>query len=298
VLDRTLAKKTLFYIDHWPQRTVFQHPTSRIAYRVRVPPAAHFVSSFALASEVWNPGKGDGVEFQVYITDQGKEYRAFSQTIDPKNVPSDRRWHRCEVDLAPWVGEIITLTLVTTPGPSGDARYDWAGWGEPRITQSVHYDFLRQFDQAQVDADDLRVHKAQMTIDGHARQILFQHPPSKVVYPQVEILDHSILQFGIGIDPQVWAYDVGDGIEFQIWIKDASDHYLKVYSQYQDPKHRPEDRCWLDAYVDLDRFAGQTVEVHLLTLPGPSGDEGYDWGGWSTPMLIAARTAESNEQAQ
>ncbi|MFC2030595.1 tetratricopeptide repeat protein [Chloroflexota bacterium] len=293
-LDGTLIKRTVWYIDDRPQRTIFQHPTSRIGYRVQIPPGAEFVSSLALQPDIWQPERGDGVLFEVHIAEQDLERRVFSQYIDPKNVPSDRRWHDLKLDLAPWAGRTVTLTLSTAPGSNGDARYDWAGWGEPRITQRAFYDFLDQFDQAHADAVDPHIRRTSMTINDVSRQILFQHPSSRVVYPQVRVSDNATLYFGVGIDPQVWSADMGDGIEFQIWVQDTSQHKVEVYSQYLDPKHNPEHRRWFDVQIDLDRFAGQTVGIHFVTLPGPAGDERYDWGGWSTPTLVAASPAEQS----
>jgi len=62
---------------------------------------------------------------------------------------------------------------------------------------------------------------------------------------------------------------------------------VEVYRQYLDPKQNTEHRRWRDTYLDLGSFAGQTVNLHFVTLPGPAGDERYDWGGWSAPVLIA-----------
>jgi hypothetical protein len=137
-----------------------------------------------------------------------------------------------------------------------------------------------------------------MTIGGDSRQILFQHPPARIVYPQVPVLEHSTLYFGIGVDPNVWSPDLGDGIEFQVWVRDQSAHEVEVYGAYIDPKHNPDQRGWLDAQVDLGRFAGQTVEIHFVTLPGPADDDRYDWGGWSTPVLVAPSPAVGSDNAR
>jgi hypothetical protein len=295
VLDGTRVKRTIWTIDGRPQRTIFQHPPSRIEYSVQVPRAARFVSSFALAPEVWQPERGDGVRFEVHIAGHGVERRVFSQTIDPKNVPSDRRWHDLDLDLTPWAGEVVTLSLSTAPGPNGDDRYDWAGWGAPRITRSAYFDFLDQFVQAGTDVGGPNVFRSQMRIDGDTRPVLFQHPPSRVVYSHVRILDRSTLSLGIGIDPQVWSADWGDGTEFQVWVREGSAQPVQIYAQYLDPKHDPEHRGWFDTHIDLDRFAGQTVEIHFVTLPGPAGDDRYDWSAWSAPGLFTSSTGRMDD---
>jgi hypothetical protein len=127
-----------------------------------------------------------------------------------------------------------------------------------------------------------------MTIKEDTRAILYQHPPSRIVYPKVYIPASATLELGVGVDPKVWSVDLGDGIEFQVWVQEGESDRVQVYGQYLDPKQDPECRRWFDARVDLDRFAGQTVEMHFVTLPGPVGDERYDWAGWSAPVLVTA----------
>ena len=51
------------------------------------------------------------------------------------NSPEDQHWHPYLLDLSPYAGQTIQLTLQTGPGPVGDFTGDWAGWGLPRIVQ-------------------------------------------------------------------------------------------------------------------------------------------------------------------
>jgi hypothetical protein len=290
-------KKTVFNIHGSPRKTILQHPppctdarlcatTGRLEYAVAIPPGSRLAFGFALAQEVWQPGKGDGVQFEIYVANQDTEWQLFSEYIDPKNILADRRWHDREIDLAPWVGQDVTIAFVTDPGPEGDDRYDWAGWGEPRIVLPAYYSFLEQLDQAEFEADIGYIRRMWMGINDDYRHILFQHPPSKIVYRRIDIPGNSILHVGIGVDPQVWSADMGDEIEFEILIQDTPTHLTRVLDRHVDPKHNPDDRRWIDFELDMTRFAGQTVDVHFVTRPGADGDNDYDWGGWSTPMLV------------
>ncbi|GAB4512848.1 MAG: hypothetical protein Kow0047_24350 [Anaerolineae bacterium] len=45
------------------------------------------------------------------------------------NAPEDQRWHDVTLDLTPWRGQAIRLTLRTEPGPAGDFTGDRAAWG-------------------------------------------------------------------------------------------------------------------------------------------------------------------------
>jgi hypothetical protein len=59
-----------------------------------------------------------------------------------------------------------------------------------------------------------------------------------------------------------------------------------LLNNYIDPKNNPEDRRWFDEQVDLSQFGGQSVEVIFEAGPGPEGNLNFDWGGWSTPVLL------------
>jgi hypothetical protein len=62
-------------------------------------------------------------------------HQLLRRSIDPKRRPADRRWHDIALDLNAYAGQQVRLTLRTLPGPAGDGRYDWAGWGKPVIVQ-------------------------------------------------------------------------------------------------------------------------------------------------------------------
>ena len=53
--------------------------------------------------------------------------------INPKQNPADRRWFSQIIDLSDYAGQTLTITFETDSGQMGDNRYDWAGWGSPRL---------------------------------------------------------------------------------------------------------------------------------------------------------------------
>jgi len=69
----------------------------------------------------------------VYVDAGPPTEPGFSTYIDPKQDPAARRWHSYVLDMSAYAGQTINITLETSPGPAGDARYDWAGWGVPRL---------------------------------------------------------------------------------------------------------------------------------------------------------------------
>jgi hypothetical protein len=122
-------------------RTVlYEHPPEsgkvEIIYRVTVPEAGALRFAIALSPEVWSPEKGDGASFQVYVAepDAAQEGQfVLVRYINPKHNPSDRRWRNFLVDLSPWAGRTVNLSLITEDGPAGDWAFDWAGWAELQV---------------------------------------------------------------------------------------------------------------------------------------------------------------------
>ena len=145
---------------------LYEHPPEsgkvETIYRVTVPQAGALRFAIALSPQVWSPEKGDGASFQVYITDPdapppgGGDQRGgqfvFVRYINPKHNPSDRRWRNFLVDLSPWAGRTVNLSLITEGGPAGDWAFDWAGWAELQIV-SVEPGY---FDSAQTENAILR----------------------------------------------------------------------------------------------------------------------------------------------
>jgi hypothetical protein len=122
------------------RRVLYEHPPqtgrSEIVYPVEVPEAGALRFAAAMSPEVWSPNKGDGVRFQVSIAEPGAPgdgQSIFSRYINPKENISDRRWRNYLVDLSPWAGKTVDLSLITDAGSAGDWAFDWAGWAEPQV---------------------------------------------------------------------------------------------------------------------------------------------------------------------
>jgi len=118
------------------RNVLFEHPFSDRKSLIRfsnisIPEGAILKFGIALDPSTWDPKKGDGVLFEVYVKKGDIERIVFSKYIDPKHNVSERRWNDFEVDLSDYRGSHVTLTLATSPGPRGDANWDWAWWGSP-----------------------------------------------------------------------------------------------------------------------------------------------------------------------
>ncbi|UCE00345.1 MAG: O-antigen ligase family protein [Chloroflexota bacterium] len=119
---------------------LFEHPPEsgkgEVVFKVDVPEAGALRFGIAMAPDVWTPEMGDGASFKVYIEDsqtsEAGQY-LFVRYINPKLNPSDRRWRNYLVDLSPWAGQSIYLSLITEPGPNGNWDFDWAGWSDLQV---------------------------------------------------------------------------------------------------------------------------------------------------------------------
>jgi tetratricopeptide (TPR) repeat protein len=126
------VRNDYFDIDGQKRRVLFMHPDSSARYMVGVPEVGTLAFGVALSPASWDQ-PGDGVTFAVYVeSDQGTE-QIFATYIDPKRDEAARRWHPYTLDLGEYAGQTVTLVFETGSGPAGDHRFDWAGWGTPRL---------------------------------------------------------------------------------------------------------------------------------------------------------------------
>ena len=280
--------QTAFIIDKQPKGVIFAHPPIDMTFAVALPEVSWLSFGVALAPDVWRTGKGDHVQFDIFVDDGQKKENVFSRYIDPKNIEDQRRWNDYQIDLTRWAGKSVKITLVTSCGVHSNCNFDWAGWAEPRIVVPVLYDFWANYEDAKIAigaAENTRVDK--MQIGQSTRPIIFAHPFSRIVY-NLSLTTNPSLTFGIGMDSSAWDPGKGDGVTFNVFIvlQEDPNTMFRVYSYYLDPKNNPVDRRWVDAEIDLSRFSGRRVSVIFETTPGNQGDTSYDWAAWSRPVLV------------
>jgi hypothetical protein len=140
-----LVDPALLKVERWEilgreQEVLFVHPdpsgSTALVYPVKVEPRTALRVDLAVAPEAWT-AEGDGVTFSVYVEDDAGIHLLYSRYVDPKHHQADRYWLPIRVDLSPFGGKLVRVILVTGPGPAGDTRYDWAGWGEPHLERPV-----------------------------------------------------------------------------------------------------------------------------------------------------------------
>ncbi len=127
----------IFNINGDSRVTLFEHPPSEITYKLTVPENSSLIFGIALNPEIWSTDKGDGVIFEILVKDGKEERKLFSKYIDPKNKIEDRKWHDERIDLSEYKGKEVLLTFITSPGPSNNTNYDWAGWGDLKLISNT-----------------------------------------------------------------------------------------------------------------------------------------------------------------
>ena len=140
LVDPALLKVEQWEILDEERDVLFVHPalsgSTTLVYPVKIELATTFHADLAVAPEAWTL-EGDGLTFSLYVEDDAGMHLVYSRYVDPKHHQQDRRWVPMQVNLAPFGGKVVRLILVVGSGPAGDRRYDWAGWGEPRLERPV-----------------------------------------------------------------------------------------------------------------------------------------------------------------
>jgi hypothetical protein len=121
-------------------QAIFASEPSRIAWHFMVPTDAWLKLSIGMKEQGWTV-PGDGVIFQIGVSN-GKTYEELLRLhVDPYNVPADRQWKDITLDLSPYSGEAVDLIFnnLSSPDPppgqppKDDRNGDMPLWGIPRI---------------------------------------------------------------------------------------------------------------------------------------------------------------------
>jgi len=117
------------------------------------------------------------------------------------------------------------------------------------------------------------------------KQVIFQHPDSKIIFPPVPVHGNARLEFEIAVNRP--AMDLaGDGVEFRVGVLGILRDRV-LFSRYLDPRIDPEGSAWRRCRLDLSGFSGSKVSFFLETLNGPAGDGRNDWAGWHGLRLVS-----------
>lgn len=127
-----------------------------------------------------------------------------------------------------------------------------------------------------------------LSINGDERYAIFHHPlsgsNSSVAYTTF-VPKNSTLEFGIGVDPNVWG-NSGDGVEFIVEVENENSTRM-IFHKYMDPKNILQDREWFDVELNMSAYSEKEVTISFIVLPGPNSDNRFDWAYWGRPIIVA-----------
>ena len=130
---------TQLFINNSARNVVLAHPLSNFEMVMNVPEQTSSLDfSIGLNPVVFQPDRGDGVDFAITALYDNTEFPLFTKYIDPKSEPCDRQWIDESISLTQWAGKEITLRFSTNGGPMKDTSWDWAYWGDIRLNSGNH----------------------------------------------------------------------------------------------------------------------------------------------------------------
>ena len=124
-------------LNGYARRAIVVKPAvgTRMIYKVMVPDDGWLSVAVGLREETWKQ-EGNGVLFQVGVSDGRRYEPLFTQYVNPYANQGDRKWVPSMVDLSTYAGEEVELIFNTYSSPNSqppDERGDFALWGEPEI---------------------------------------------------------------------------------------------------------------------------------------------------------------------
>lgn len=116
------------------ERVLFLHPTSEIAFRLRLERPAVLETAIGLLPEAWER-QTDGVIFYITIRKEGEFVPTYllQRYLSRELAQEFSGWWPVLIDLTPYRDANIELVFGTHPGPEDNPLYDWAVWRDPRI---------------------------------------------------------------------------------------------------------------------------------------------------------------------
>jgi hypothetical protein len=143
-LDQWIYSSRLF-INGINKKILFAHAPSEIEFEITIPPQGQLRFSIGINPGAWYPEKGDGVLFEICLSNDMGKKTIFSKYIDPKKRIGDRKWFDYSLDLKQYGGEKVLLSFITLPGlnSSQDNNYDWSAWGDIRLISNTSQERLK-----------------------------------------------------------------------------------------------------------------------------------------------------------
>jgi hypothetical protein len=94
------------------------------------------------------------------------------------------------------------------------------------------------------------------------------------------------LRSAVSVHPQHWFELPSSWIDFRVAVADGGRREV-VFQKRLDPTSSLDDRGWFEVDVPLDRWAGKTIEIELISEAERRTGASLWMAGWQVPRLIA-----------
>lgn len=142
--------------------------------------------------------------------------------------------------------------------------------------------FVDLLHQSELDAPSPHhIEIQRMVINRDSRTVLFQHPDSNLLFPEIHIGKKARITTALGVRDNVW-----DRCKCSIrfFLEAETNEGRKVlFQEVLAPGKKESDQCWREVEIDLSDLAGQKVRIRMRTMA--DGDPAYAWSAWSDPRL-------------
>jgi hypothetical protein len=146
-------------------------------------------------------------------------------------------------------------------------------------------DLVATFGQARKQPSEAAFSIANVALGDVTKRAVIARHQTRLTY-HVTVPKHATFLFSVGLEPSVWK-ERGEGVLFLIGVSDGNSYRTKQ-SVVIDPFTRADDRKWRDLEVNLEEFAGLTVDIVLNTRQTGAWNAGERLlAAWGEPVVIA-----------
>lgn len=140
----TMVGDHRFEIDGQVRQTLFVHPPRAVFYPLVVWPDTTLSLGLGISEKIWERG-GDGTLFRILLyPENSRAAKAepivlLERFLDACGNPDERHWFDYQLDLSKYHDAVGKLAFETLPGEKGDFWYDWSGFSDPTIRETIEY---------------------------------------------------------------------------------------------------------------------------------------------------------------
>ncbi|HTO05404.1 MAG TPA: hypothetical protein VL069_16970 [Opitutus sp.] len=226
---------------------------------------------YAIAPEAYQRGTTDGADFTVDLIVPGATAeQLFISRRDPKANAADRGLHHAQFWL-PLIPPGAQLVLHTSPGPHGDAQWDWTYFDNIRLRHGPPQ--LEQFPGFS---------RVPFTTEGSSprvivyegQNVLLANAPSALGF-ELTGADRAV-KFLVGFIAGAYTEGNTDGADFIVELQSPNEPRREIYRVGLHPKSVEADRGSRALRIDLPVVPAGS-QLYLRIDPGPNNDRSWDW---------------------